>query len=251
MKNWFLIIIYCLRWRVIKEDHIFQQNQSNSLCLSQRLTASVGVKARVAFSPCHLLSYSSILHFWPNRWKNKRKLIFHDFGHFLFFPIIKKWLKIHQGVNLPLLYYFIKCGFFEIGNSFFQVPKGLLFTTAEQQKISSTKKVSLTEKLTTTAKITTASQITTTKISTTLATTSTHRTEFSKEKITKENITRTIDIKNSTTTSSAFSFDIPGYVYRIGSKIVVIVIWKEWLSDFQPLRYSRTFKKKIKKVFIF
>ena len=106
---------------------------------------------------------------------------------------------------------------------FFQAPKGLLFTTAEQQKISSTEKLSFTEKLTTTTKITTtASQITTTKISTSLVTTSTHHIEFSKEKINYENKTREIDIKNSTTTSSDFSFDILGYVYRIGSKIGVI-----------------------------
>ena len=167
----------------------------------RRRTASVEVKAWVEFCTCHLLSYLIILY---------RNLIFHDFGL--------------QGVNLSSIFYFIKCDFFEIGNSFFQVPKGLLFTTSEQQKISSTKKVSLTEKLTTTTKITTASQITTTKISTTLVTTSTHRIEFAKEKITSENITRKIDIKHSTTTSSDFSFDIPGYVYSIGSKIGVIVI---------------------------
>ena len=110
-------------------------------------------------------------------------------------------------------------------NFFFQVPKGLIFTTAEQQKISSTKKVSLTEKLTTTTKITTtASQITTTKISTTLVTTSTHHIDFSQEKINYENITQKTDIKNSTSTSSDFSFDIPGYVYRIGSKIGAIMV---------------------------
>ena len=155
-------------------------------------------------------------HFWPDSQLNftsYRNLIFHDFGL--------------QGVNLSSIFYFIKCDFFEIGNSFFQVPKGLLFTTAEQQKISSTKKVSLTEKISTTTKITTtASQITTTKISTTLVTTSTHRIEFAEEKITKENITREIDIKISTTTSSDFSFDITGYVYRIGSKIGVIGVGK-------------------------
>ena len=66
---------------------------------------------------------------------------------------------------------------------------------------------------------TTASHITTAKTSTTLVTTSTHHIEFSQEKINYENKTRKTDIKNSTSTSSDFSFDIPGYVYRIGSKI--------------------------------
>ena len=80
----------------------------------------------------------------------------------------------------------------------------------------------MTEKLTTTTKITTASQITTTKISTTLVTTSTHHIEYSQEKI-NENITQKADIKNSNSTSSDFSFDIPGYVYRIGSKIGAIM----------------------------
>ena len=106
---------------------------------------------------------------------------------------------------------------------FFQAPKGLLFTTAEQQKISSTEKLSFTEKLTTTTKITTtASQITTTKISTSLVTTSTHHIKFPQEKINYENKTWKIEMKNSSFTSSDFSFDIPGYVYRIGSKIEAI-----------------------------
>ena len=93
-------------------------------------------------------------------------------------------------------------------------------TTAEQQKIFSTKKVSWSKKLTTSKITTTASQITTTKILTTLVTTSTHHIEFSQEK----NLTPKTGLKNSTTTSSDFSIDIPGYVYRIGSKIGIIEV---------------------------